>query len=279
MTHDFEFFGKYLLSGQIKCITGLHIGGSTAESEIGGLDNPVIKDPLSDKPYIPGSSLKGKLRSLLEWKLGRIEKSTAHNSYTACSCGKCAACIIFGVSSDQKSDRFKAGPTRLTVRDAFPTPDTEAEWTAWLGENIYTEIKTENTIDRVTAEANPRPMERVPRASIFEFEMIFDVYRAEDTGQLKELFSAMRLLEQSALGGSGSRGYGQIEFSAVRIDWRPVAYYTGGRADQIKEVTTGQTVSQLMTGFETFDWPRLAAKPSGNGAPAGTAGPEPEEAA
>ncbi len=177
--HNFNFLGKYILQGQIKCLTGLHIGGSSTGVEIGGLDNPVIKNPLSEKPYIPGSGLKGKLRSLLEWRLGKIAHNPKHKGFTACSCGECAACTIFGVSSDETEVRLKAGPSRLTVRDAFPTAVTEDKWLTWLGQAIYTEIKTENTLDRVTAEANPRPMERVPAGSAFAFEMIFDAGHKE----------------------------------------------------------------------------------------------------
>ena len=254
--HNFNFSGKYLVQGEILCLTGIHIGGSTAGMEIGGLDNPVIKDPLTEQPYIPGSSLKGKLRSLLEWQLGRIEMHEKHKGFTACSCGECAACIIFGVSSDDTGVRLKAGPSRLTVRDAFPTKKTKDEWTAWLGEGIYTEIKTENTLDRVTAEANPRPMERVPAGSAFAFEMIFDIYKPDDRQQLRQLLSAMYLLEQSALGGSGTRGYGQVEFKQVTITWRPTAYYTSGQEKDIKTVTRDQTtVNQLLKSFETLDWP------------------------
>jgi CRISPR-associated protein Csm3 len=259
MTHNFNFLGKYILSGQIKCLTGLHIGGSTTGPEIGGLDNPVIKDPLTERPYIPGSGLKGKLRSLLEWKLGRITLHEKHKSYTACSCGECAACIIFGASSDDRQVRLNAGPSRLTVRDAFPTDETLDKWLTWLGENIYTEIKTENTLDRVTAEANPRPMERVPAGSAFEFEMIFDVYRPDDYQQLRELLAAMRLLEHSALGGSGSRGHGQIEFEKVSISWRPISFYTSGDAKQIGSIAQEQAVETLINSFDGMKWPQAQA--------------------
>lgn len=257
--HKFNFLGKYIISGEITCLTGLHIGGSTTGAEIGGLDNPVIKDALTERPYIPGSGLKGKLRSLLEWKIGRVVYHEKHKSYTACSCGECSACIIFGASSDDTKVRMNAGPSRLTVRDAFPTAETVDKWLTWLGEGIYTEIKTENTLDRVTAEANPRPMERVPAGSAFAFEMIFDVYLAEDYQQLRELLSAMRLLEHSALGGSGSRGHGQIRFDKVAVAWRPVAFYTTGKAEHAKTVKSlreGEALETLISNFEQLEWPK-----------------------
>lgn len=252
-----RFVGKYILKGTIECVTGLHIGGSTEGIEIGGVDNPVIKDPLTDLPYIPGSSLKGKMRHLLEWQIGKVEKYPKQSGFTAHFCGECAACRIFGPSSDKTTVRRQAGPTRLTVRDAFPTEDTKKKWDAWLGEGIATEIKTENTIDRVTSKANPRPMERVPARSAFEFEMIFDVYDPEgDTALLKHLFAAMRLLENSALGGSGSRGYGKIKFTDISLEWRPKAYYLSGDTSDKETVTLeGKTVPEIQQGFSEITWP------------------------
>jgi len=225
---DFVFKGKYIISGKIYCRTGLHIGGTTEGFEIGGIDNPVIRDPLTELPYIPGSSLKGKLRHLLEWSLGKVDIHPKHGTYTAHFCGKCEACKLFGPSSDEHEVRLKAGPTRLTVRDSFPTRETVEEWDRRLGEGIYTEVKTENSVDRVTSEANPRPMERVPAGSEFEFQMIVDIYHENDKKLLKSLFTAMALLEDSSLGGSGSRGHGRVEFRDVEVRFRPVEYYRAG---------------------------------------------------
>lgn len=226
MPLEFDFQGKYIISGKIVCETGLHIGGTSEGFEIGGVDNPVICDALTEHPYIPGSSLKGKLRYLLEWNLGKIEKHKKLGVYSAHFCGECDACIIFGPASDNTDVRMKSGPTRLTVRDAFPTEETVDNWQKYLGENIYTELKTENAIDRITSEANPRTMERVPARSEFSFEMILDVYKeGEEKELLKSLFSAMRLLENSALGGSGTRGHGKIKFANGKITFRSKNYY------------------------------------------------------
>lgn len=252
---DLQFKGKYILSGEIYCVTGLHIGGTSTGPEIGGVDNPVIKDPLTERPYIPGSSLKGKLRSLLEWSLGKVEKHPKHkDTYTAHFCGQCPACIIFGPASDETEVRLAAGPTRLTVRDSFPTEETVRRWEEWLGEGIYTEIKTENAVNRVTSEANPRPMERVPAGSAFGFEMIFDVYRDKDRELLKDLFTAMDLLEDSALGGSGSRGHGQVRFQGLKLEWRPVEYYRTGQGSQ-EVPLPGQTVKEIVGQFDQIRWP------------------------
>lgn len=254
MAMDLSFRGKYIIRGEIACVTGLHIGGTTEGFEIGGVDNPVIRDPLTDHPYIPGSSLKGKLRHLLEWSLGKIEKHEKHKSYTAHFCGKCDACVLFGPASDETDVRMNAGPTRLTVRDAFPTQDTLANWDKWLGEKVYTEVKTENVLDRVTSEANPRPIERVPAGSAFAFEMIFDVYRDDDAKRLmRSLLAAMHLLENSALGGSGSRGHGRIEFRNLAIEARPVGYYINGKGESVVALP-GKDVKSLVTNFDKIQW-------------------------
>jgi CRISPR-associated protein Csm3 len=271
---NLEFKGKYLIRGKLICETGLHIGGSTEGLEIGGVDNPVIKDPLTERPYVPGSSIKGKLRHLLEWSLGpnpntnwphhfTEEKRRDKTEFKPCSCGKCAACQIFGVASDKPETRQEAGPTRLTVRDAFLTEKLDShnpkryysceELTQLLGDGLYTEIKTENALDRVTSEANPRPMERVPAGAAFDVEMIFDVYRLEDKELLKGLYIAMHLLEQSALGGSGSRGHGKVKFADLSAEFRPVDYYRSG--DGVKEVQNlPATVKEVVKSFDSLSW-------------------------
>jgi CRISPR-associated protein Csm3 len=271
---NLQFKGKYVITGKVVCESGLHIGGSTEGFEIGGVDNPVIKDPLTDQPYIPGSSLKGKLRHLLEWSLGPNTNTGKPHHFTEdapkgktefkpCSCGKCAACQIFGVASDNTETRQEAGPTRLAVRDAFLTRNHDShnprrfysgeELSQLLGENLYTEIKTENALDRVTSEANPRPMERVPAGAAFDVEMIFDVYRPEDRQLLQGLFTAMHLLENSALGGSGSRGHGKVKFLDIKAEFRPVDYYhTGNGVKPVKNLRA--TVKEILEQFEQIDW-------------------------
>jgi len=252
---ELGFQGKYIISGKIHCKTGLHIGGTTEGFEIGGIDNPVIRDPLTELPYIPGSSLKGKLRHLLEWSLGKVELHPKHGTYTAHFCGECEACRLFGPSSDDHEVRLRSGPTRLTVRDSFPTKDAVEEWDRRLGEGIYTEVKTENAINRVTSEANPRSMERVPAGSEFNFQMIVDIYHENDKELLKSLFTAMALLEDSSLGGSGSRGHGRVEFRDVEVRFRPVEYYTTGDEENEKRIisTDGTKVKYRSDGEEKED--------------------------
>ncbi len=251
--HDFAFKGKFVITGILECVTGTRIGGTQERFEIGGIDNPVIKDPLTDLPYIPGSSLKGKLRHLLEW--ARDTKAIQiphpkHRVFTACHCGECVACRLFGVASDDPQVRQKAGPTRLFVRDAFPTgyeavlqgkeppeDSTVRRWWDMLGEGISTELKSENFLNRLTAEANPRTMERVPAGSEFTVEFVLDVYDADKDKELLEaLAEAMKLLEHSALGSSGSRGYGRVRFKNLSVTWYPVTYYRTGKGEKPCEV-------------------------------------------
>jgi len=270
-----EFQGKYIITGRIFCLAGLHIGGTQEGIEIGGVDNIVIKDPLTGYPYIPGSSLKGKIRSLLEWEMEKVyEDYKNKDKFPAHSCenhpeikqlkaelkrfqqernkekeeekkkeiekrlkeliDKCEICLIFGTSAATSGTQ----PTRLTVRDAFPTEATINQWKIFLGEETYTEIKTENTIDRVTSMATPRPMERVPTGSEFYLEIIFDIYRNEDKKLLKDVFTAMLLLEDSSLGGSGSRGYGKIKFVFDKnfIKFHSKEYYQTGKTDGKDEI-------------------------------------------
>lgn len=267
-----EFRGKYVLNGKIECLTGLRIGGVTEGVEIGGLDNPVIKDPLTREPYIPGSSLKGKLRSHLEWALGLIEPHEKHRgAYAAYDCRELResrkensnpekwnkAYILgrlFGPASDDTEVRMTAGPTRLTVRDSFPTEETRKKWKEWLGEGVYTEIKAENLIDRVTSQATPRSMERVPKGSEFEFTMFLEDYQQGEVKELlRHLLMAMHLLENSSLGGSGSRGYGEIRFKDLDLEWRSLEYYKNGGPTQSISLPA-KTTKEILEKFNEIEW-------------------------
>lgn len=247
---DLKFEGKYVISVRLKALTGLHIGGSTTGFEIGGVDNPVIRDPLTDEPYIPGSSLKGKLRHLTEWSLGLVAYSDKHKGYSAYECkelrdeknkakdhGRWEKAYLvgrlFGVASDDSDVRRTAGPTRLTVRDAFLSAETREALANVLGEKIFTEVKTENSIDRITSAANPRPLERVPKEAEFEVTMLLDRYNKDGPELMRQLFVAMRLLEDSTLGGSGSRGSGRVAFRQLRVSWRGLNYYLDGAEEKV----------------------------------------------
>lgn len=205
------------ITGKIIVKTGLHIGADNDKVEIGGMDNPIIRNPLTQEPYIPGSSIKGKMRSLLEWKLGKVAASRG----MPCFCGKadCEICRVFGSANQgEKGDEAK-GPTRIIVRDAVLTK----EWAEKFREGKpIIEEKSENIINRITAEAIPRPIERVVPGVEFDFEIAYRVIDTGDGGAKdKEYFDSvvkegLRLLRGDFLGGGGSRGNGQIDFSDLK---------------------------------------------------------------
>ena len=197
-------FAKIKFSAQIRLETGLHIRASNAFAAIGAIDSPVIKDPITNLPIIPGSSLKGKMRTLLAKVYNEeIVKNPSQDSDVLSR--------LFGNSEDK---RFKMG--RLIFRDAFLSNADELDS---LGARSYTEVKFENTIDRITAEATPRQIERAIRNSTFDFELIYEI-TDENENQVEEDFKVIRdglkLLELDYLGGSGSRGYGKVAFENLK---------------------------------------------------------------
>jgi len=227
MEKDIRYLTTSRITGIIKVLSGLHIGAGKDAIEIGGIDNPVMKHPLTGEPYIPGSSLKGKLRSLLEWSLDKIEAdgkvwgSDEKQRYENTD----PVLRIFGTTHKV----WQGGPTRLMVRDAFLDPG----WRQEMAErgDAFTEMKAEVAIDRIQGKAasmGPRHTERVPAGARFQMELSFKVFDVDGDGgetdreSLDWLLQAMRLLEQDALGGSGSRGYGRICFQALRLDGRDV---------------------------------------------------------
>jgi CRISPR-associated protein Csm3 len=206
--------------------TGLRIGMSRDQMAIGDLDNPVIRNPLTDEPYIPGSSLKGKLRYLLEWSLGGdyILKAKDRHVYASPD-PKDPVARIFGLApeNDQKALEIarERGPTRLLVRDAYLLEDSkrELERTAARG-GLYTEIKQEVFIPRLGGNANPRTTERVPAGARFGVEMAYRVLDDLDEEYFQNyLLRALELLEVDGLGGHISRGYGQVYFLHPKKPW------------------------------------------------------------
>ncbi len=200
------------ITGKIVVKTGLHIGAGNDKVEIGGMDNPIIRNPLTREPYIPGSSIKGKMRSLMEWKLDKL-KTTGGK---VCSCGNsdCEICRVFGSANTKSDDAKDRGPTRLIVRDATLSEDCKKKFQD--GKAI--EEKAENSLNRITAEANPRPIERVVPGVEFDFEIAYRVIDTGDNGATDEKYfkevvlEGLKLLQNDYLGGGGSRGNGQIEF-------------------------------------------------------------------
>ncbi|MDD3465739.1 MAG: type III-A CRISPR-associated RAMP protein Csm3 [Campylobacterales bacterium] len=198
------------ITGQIEVLTGLHIGGGDDVMKIGGIDNPIIKEANGKNPYIPGSSIKGKMRSLLEWnnrlvghtngkpfgsdKLGNIPEPDKKNAINLLK--------LFGDASSNN----EYGITRISIGDCRLSEESK--------HMKLTEAKYENTIDRKSGTAsNPRQTERVPAGIKFDFDIRIKILDGDDKDALLNMVkSGMELLESDYLGGSGSRGYGRIKF-------------------------------------------------------------------
>ncbi|HOR38325.1 MAG TPA: type III-A CRISPR-associated RAMP protein Csm3 [Paludibacteraceae bacterium] len=198
---------KINYTGTIVLKTGLHIGGTNAALNIGGPDNFVVRNPLTNVPYIPGSSLKGKMRALIEISTGDVSSKGEASENPNGVAGK-----LFGVGANKGGH-----PSRLIVRDAeLIIDDPEVDFSRT--DLLYAESKTEVTINRVTAEANPRTFERVPAVAKFNLNMVLNIFEGENEDELKRtLEKAMQLLENDYLGGQGSRGYGQVKFENIEI--------------------------------------------------------------
>jgi len=229
--------GIIKLKCKIVVLTGLHIGGSKENVEIGGIDNIVIKIPAlklddeikKDVPYIPGSSIKGKMRALLEWvekpvfdkpvfeviALSEV-KEVNKKLGEPCNCGKCKVCKLFGAHKNTKSEE----PVRLRIEDFYPTKETINNiWRNFL-DGDFVEVKVENTIDRVKGTAqHPRYQERVIPFSEFEGEIKIRVHEGDKKDLYETVQKGIKLIEDDYLGGSGSRGYGKVKFEIKEILW------------------------------------------------------------
>src|ERR1700761_7172741 len=240
---ELKLIGKLILEGESHCETGLHVGAGKGSLEIGGSDNPVAKDAFG-RPYVPGSSLRGKIRSLLEQTSGmaipaelvylsrrkgqevRIHQSDRPDD---------EICLLFGRSpgrmervQGESLDTSQATPARLAVFDAPLDPESI---TAQMRENLddeLTEVKSENAIDRITSQANPRTLERVPAGARVKVRMVLDLLCAEDAVLPGLLVQGLALLQDDALGGGGSRGNGRVSFDNLKLTWRGRDYYASG---------------------------------------------------
>lgn len=231
------------ITGTLELVSGLHIGSGNTEMHIGGTDNPVIKHPLTLEPFIPGSSIKGKIRSLLEWELG-VVGLTDGDPLSFKHIGKLAGTEqvnaknllkLFGGAPEGSNynDELirEIGPTRLAFWDC----QLERSWVEEMNRRniLLTETKTENMIDRIRGVAeHPRNTERVPAGARFEFNLTMREHDHENL--LPVALRGLRLLELTGLGGSGSRGYGKVKFTSLQLD--------DGRnlLDDLQKVTFGQ---------------------------------------
>ena len=219
--------------------------------------------------YIPGSSLRGRLRALLEQSLGlavpgelvylskrRGQEVRIHHSDRPDD----EVCILFGRNpgrvekvSGEAIEATTATPARLTVYDAPLIVDSI---TPQMRENLddeLTEVKSENAVDRITSQANPRTLERVPAGARFRFRLVFDVLCPEDQPLLARVAEGLRLLEDDALGGGGSRGNGRVTFSALTLTWRSKDYYAKGASES--NLLSASDLSALQQLVSADDFP------------------------
>lgn len=197
-------YAKIQITGIIEVKTGMHIGSSSAFAAIGAVDSPVIKDARTNLPMIPGSSLKGKMRSLL---------AKEYNDEVAKKPDDDAPCLtrLFGCAKEKKVKR-----SRVLIADMFLVNEADLRK---QGLQSLTEVKFENTINRATAVANPRQIERVIRGSLFGLDMMYEAEEeTEIVDDISVLAEGLRLIQYDYLGGSGSRGYGKIVFRDLQAE-------------------------------------------------------------
>lgn len=231
-TETRPILGKILITGKVHCLTGLHIGKAQDDWTIGGLDSPVVRDPITYKPYIPGSSFRGKLRCLFErvengrnpeFQLGRHSGQGVYRH--ECTKRTCKVCRLFGATGKKEEKNI---PSRLSIRDLRLTEESRRELEKIDTGLQYTELKFENALDRVTAAANPRQIERVPAGAEFDLEMVYTVESKnenEASEDLENLLMLLKLVQDDAIGGHGARGYGKIKIRDLKLEARKLPYY------------------------------------------------------
>ena len=238
MTDIKKVTGKIFVRGTLTASTGLHIGGNSVGMAIGGADSVVVRNPLTNDPYIPGSSLRGKMRALLERVRG--EENSNDNKEGGFSLSKNNDALsgkkpdtslgkLFGVAAEDSKE-----PTRLIVRDVLLTKKSKEELLSAPNADMpMTEVKTEVWIDRITSAANPRQIERVPAGAMFQFELVLTLIEGDEHEHfLNLLFEGLRLIEADTLGGNGSRGYGRVKFSVNSLNQRTAEHYKSGAVEE-----------------------------------------------
>ena len=249
-------YKKLKISGTIQVLTGLHIGGSSSFAVIGTVDSPVVRDVRTQLPIIPGSSLKGKMRTLL----ARAKAKTIQDMGQGYDNDPDEILRLFGKSakrdSDEQEERSKLSVSRLQFADCF-LENADA-----LLEYGVTEVKTENAIARLSSEANPRPIERVVRGAEFSFNCIYDLYtdgEQIDEKNLEKDFDnialGLSLLQLDYLGGHGTRGYGRIHFKNLTVEELSFGNNTTGQMKKelldllkakLQQVVKGQCSASLL---------------------------------
>lgn len=197
--------GKIIIQGDLTIKTGMHIGGGSDYAPIGAVDSPFIRDSLTQEPIIPGSSLKGKIRTLLA-----RYRSKEH--------------IVNSIDNDDDVIKRLFGSTRpqtisrLQFQDLFISEETKLLFESIDTDTYMGEVKFENTINRVTSVAMPRQIERVPAGTKFVFKLVYTLIDKDEVEEdLRILRTGLELLQLDYLGGHGTRGYGRISIDNVTI--------------------------------------------------------------
>lgn len=194
-------YTKIKITGDLVVKTGMHIGGSKVYSAIGAVDSPVIRDITTNLPMVPGSSLKGKMRSLLakEFNTKVVEPNDDHERISR----------LFGSAKNKRRSRVLFSDMVLANEEELRE----------RGLQSMTEVKFENSISRATAVANPRQIERTVRGSVFELELIYEMEKEDEfLEDMETLAEGMKLLQYDYLGGNGSRGYGKVVFEGIQAE-------------------------------------------------------------
>jgi CRISPR-associated protein Csm3 len=200
------------VKGTLTLLSGLHIGGGS--SVISLRENPVVYNSRGE-PFIPGSSLKGKLRFLLESASGLLRVSKGRPltvemfnntslSESELAQGKLLL-SLFGSRWSEASGQGGEylGPARALFRDAR----------LQKSDLPLIEVKAEGSVNRARGTIErTRSIERVPEGHIFSFAVGLRIYEGDNEEDLSRLLlKGLRLLEHDALGGHGSRGYGRVQ--------------------------------------------------------------------
>ena len=197
-------FAKIEITGTIEVVSGLHIGTSDAFSAIGAIDSPVIRDAYTNRPMIPGSSLKGKMRSLLAKRYPNGIKEKADDDVEE----------LLRLFGSARKNAMKH--SRLIFSDMVMD---NWEQLKKRGVQSPTEAKYENNIGRMSSSATPRQIERVVRGAEFPLQIIYNAEKEDEIiADISLLKEGLDLLTYDYLGGNGSRGYGKVRFRDLAAD-------------------------------------------------------------
>lgn len=217
-----QLLAKVIIRAVLTVKTGLHIGGSSDYAPIGAVDSIFVRDPLTKQPVIPGSSVKGKMRTLLAKTRNKMGIGSSPDN------DEKVVLRLFG--SAQKGNILFS---RLQFSDSFVNQTSMEQFSRLDTDTYLGEVKFENTINRATGVANPRQIERVPAGMQFDFQLVYNPEKIEDFDEdMTVLQDGFRLLQLDYLGGHGSRGYGRVAFS--HFDVKKMDARTGKMESDVK---------------------------------------------